>query len=61
METVRCRVGERLHIGDQIAITVIGVQDQRVFLKVSAPQSLVVWRADAQQETSDAEGYRHSE
>jgi carbon storage regulator CsrA len=61
METVRCRVGEQLHIGDQIAITVVDVQDQRVFLEVRAPESLVIWREDTQQDASDTEGYRHSE
>ncbi len=45
-----CRkVGDRLRIGDQIVLTVLAVRGQQVHLKISAPESVGVWREEVYQ------------
>ena len=46
MTALSCKVGERLRVGDQIAITVLAVRGQQVHLKISSPESTVIWREE---------------
>lgn len=38
------RCGEKLHVGDDITITVVHVERGRVRLGIDAPRSVTVWR-----------------
>jgi carbon storage regulator len=40
------KVGERIQIGNEIAVTVLGVEGHRVRLGVEAPRATPVWRAE---------------
>ncbi len=58
MTALSRKVGERLRIGDQVVITVMAVRGQQVQLKISAPESVAIWREESYQPPKDknAEG-----
>jgi carbon storage regulator len=46
MRAVCRKVGDRLRIGDEIVLTVLAVRGQQVHLKISAPESITIWREE---------------
>jgi carbon storage regulator CsrA len=61
MMDVLCRVGERLRIGDQVAIKIVAVEGMLVRLRISAAETTVVWRERSSQHQEDVEDFLHSE
>jgi len=68
------RIGESVHIGDDIRLTVLGVRDSQVRIGINAPKEVPVHREEIyyrikhEQEmregkppSSDAEGYDNAE
>jgi len=40
------RIGETLRVGDQVAVTVLGVKGQQVRLAIEAPKDVIVLREE---------------
>lgn len=64
MLALRRKIGERVFIGDNICVTVVGVEGNRVVLGVEAPRDVPVYREEirppaapavAEQPTTDTE------
>jgi sRNA-binding carbon storage regulator CsrA len=58
---IRCKVGERLRIGEQVVIKIVAVQDGLVHLRIIAPKTTVVWREKSSQPQKDVDDFLHSE
>jgi carbon storage regulator len=50
MTDVCRKVGDRLRIGDQVVITVLAIRGRQVHLKISAPESMPIWREESYQQ-----------
>lgn len=44
------KIGERLRIGDDVVITVFAIRDHKVHLKITAPESVTIWREESYQQ-----------
>lgn len=50
------RIGETLMVGDEIAVTVLGVKGNQIRLGVDAPKSVTVHREEIYQRIQNADG-----
>jgi hypothetical protein len=61
MSDIRCLVGERLRIGDQVVIKIVAVEGEFVHIRISAPDTIVICRERSLQDQNDVEDFFHSE
>jgi carbon storage regulator len=50
------KVGDRVRIGDQVVITVLAIRGHRVHLRISAPESIPIWREELYQQKDTTTG-----
>ncbi len=47
------RIGEKLMIGDDVTVTILGVQGNQVKIGIDAPKEVEIWREELYQQIQD--------
>jgi len=47
------RIGEKLMIGDDVTVTILGVQGSQVKIGIDAPKEVEIWREELYQQIQD--------